>query len=240
MLPDLSANRSTTVERIVDALRTALLSGEFPPGTALREIDLAERMRVSRGSVREALLRLTEEGLLRRSSFRGVEVTRLTADEIRDLFLVRKLVELTAVDAAGKATPADLEVLVRAAEAFAAAIASGSALEQHEADLAVHATLVGFLGSARLSQIHAQLMSELQLALSAQYRGAASVPGQQLVNRHEEFIRLLLGGDTTGARLQLEQRLDQAQERLLRGERAEEPVDDGQEAVDGQPGTHTT
>jgi len=103
MLPDLSVNRSTTVERIVDALRTALLSGEFAPGSALREIDLAERMRVSRGSVREALLRLSEEGLVRRSSFRGVEVTRLTADEIRDLFLVRKLVELTAVDAAGNA-----------------------------------------------------------------------------------------------------------------------------------------
>lgn len=217
MLPDLSVNRSTTVERIVDALRTALLSGEFAPGSALREIDLAERMRVSRGSVREALLRLSEEGLVRRSSFRGVEVTRLTADEIRDLFLVRKLVELTAVDAAGNASAADLEVLVRAADAFAEAIASGSTLEQHEADLAVHAALVGFLGSPRLSQIHTQLMSELQLALSAQYRGAASVPGQQLVNRHEEFIRLLLEGDATGARLQLERRLDQAQERLMVG-----------------------
>lgn len=228
MLPDLSVNRSTTVERIADALRSALLSGEFAPGSALREVDLAERMRVSRGSVREALLRLSEEGLLRRSSFRGVEVTRLTAEEIRDLFFVRKLIELTAVDAAGTASAADLEVLARAAEAFAEAIASGSTLEQHEADLAVHTTLVAFLGSARLSQVHAQLMSELQLALSAQYRGATSVPGRQLVDRHEEFIRLLLAGDAPGARRQLEQRLDLAQERLLQGERGD----------DAEAGTH--
>jgi DNA-binding GntR family transcriptional regulator len=232
MLPDLSVHRSTTVERIVDALRAALHAGEFAPGSALREVDLAERMRVSRGSVREALLRLSEEGLVRRSSFRGVVVTRLTAEEIRDLFLVRKLIELTAVDAAGKASSADLEVLVRAVDAFTEAINSGSTLEQHETDLAVHTTLVGFLGSPRLSQVHAQLMSELQLALSAQYRGATSVPGQQLVNRHQEFVRLLLGGDATGARLQLERRLNLSQERLLRGERAEEPGPDGHEPAD--------
>jgi DNA-binding GntR family transcriptional regulator len=217
VLPDLLVNRSTTVERVADALRTALLSGEFPPGTALREVELAEHMRVSRGSVREALLRLSEEGLLRRSSFRGVEVKQLTADEIRDLFVVRKLIELAAVDAAAQAPPADLDVLVRAADAFAQAIASGSAPEQHRADLAVHAALVGFLGSPRLSRVHAELMSELQLALSAQYRGATSVPGHQLVDRHEQIIRLLRSGDAVGARRQLEQRLDLAQQRLLRG-----------------------
>lgn len=215
MLPELSVNRSTTVQVVADVLRTALLSGEFVPGTALREVELAERMKVSRGSVREALLRLSEEGLLRRSSFRGVEVKRLTSDEIRDLFVVRKLIELAAVDAAGKSKPADLEVLIAAVNSFTEAINSGSTLEQYKTDLDVHATLVGYLESPRLTRVHTELMSELQLALAAQYRGAASVPGQDLANRHEEFVRLLRNGDVSGARHQLEQRLDLAQERLL-------------------------
>lgn len=215
MLPDLSVNRSTTVERVSEALRAAVLSGDIGPGTPLREVDLAERMKVSRGSVREALVRLSDEGLLRRTSFRGVEVKQLTDDEIRDLFVVRKLIELSAVDAAGSADRSELADLSGAVDEFAQAIRSGSAVEQNRADIDVHVTLVALLNSPRLSRIHRELMSELQLALVAQYRESKNVPGNQLTNRHEEFLRMLLDGNTVGAREQLEQRLDQAQRLLL-------------------------
>ncbi|ABK75769.1 GntR family transcriptional regulator [Mycolicibacterium smegmatis] len=215
MLPDLSVNRSTTVERVSDALRAAVLSGELTPGTPLREVDLAERMKVSRGSVREALVRLSDEGLLRRTSFRGVEVKQLTADEIRDLFVVRKLIELTAVDAAGTAGAAALAELRRAVDEFGQAIRTGAAVDRNRADMFVHITLVGLLNSPRLSRIHGELMSELQLALVSQYRDSTILPGTELTNRHEEFLRMLLDGDTVGAREQLERRLDLAQRLLL-------------------------
>lgn len=215
MLPDLSVSRSTTVERISDVLRAALLSGDIAPGTALREIDLAERMKVSRGSVREALVRLSDEGLLRRTSFRGVEVKRLTADEIRDLFVARKLIELSAVDAAATTDRSALVELSRAVDEFTEAIRSGSAIDQNRADLDIHSALVGLLRSPRLSRVHRDLMSELQLALAAQYRGSEIIPGGKLVNRHEEFLRMLLHGDAAAARKQLEDRLDLTQQRLL-------------------------
>ncbi len=215
MLPDLSVNRSTTVERVSDALRTAVLSGELTPGTPLREVDLAERMKVSRGSVREALVRLSDEGLLRRTSFRGVEVKQLTADEIRDLFVVRKLIELTAVDAAATVGAAALAELRRAVVEFGQAIRTGDAVDRNRADMFVHIRLVGLLNSPRLSRIHGELMSELQLALVSHYRDSTILPGTELTNRHEEFLRMLLDGDTVGAREQLERRLDLAQRLLL-------------------------
>jgi DNA-binding GntR family transcriptional regulator len=216
MLPDLSVKRATTVERIADALREAMLSGELAPGVQLREVDLAEQLKVSRGSVREALLRLIDEGLARRDAFRSVEVTQLSASEVEDLFRVRKLIELNAVDAAGEATEPELAMLVRAGEAFAQAISSGTTNDQNRTDLGVHTALVALCGSPRLTQLHAGLMGELELALSAQYRGIGSLPGAELTDRHEEFIRLLRAGDTAAARAQLEQRLDLSRERLLR------------------------
>lgn len=222
MLPDLSVNRSTTVERVSDALRAAVLSGDLTPGTPLREVDLAERMKVSRGSVREALVRLSDEGLLRRTSFRGVEVKQLSDDEIRDLFVVRKLIELTAVDAAGSANVSELAGLRRAVDEFAQTIRTGSAIDRNRADINVHITLVGLLNSPRLSRIHRELMSELQLALVAQYRDSRILPGAQLTDRHEEFLRMLLDGNIVGAREQLEHRLDGAQ-RLLLGTCAADP-----------------
>ena len=214
-LPDLSVSRSTTVERVADVLRSALLSGDIAPGKALREVELADRMKVSRGSVREAFVRLTEEGLLRRTSFRGVEVKRLTKDEVRDLFVARKLIELSAVDAAGAANRSTLGDLNRAVEEFSEAIGHGSAVDQNRADIAVHAALVGSLHSPRLSRVHRDLMSELQLALAAQYRRTETIPGGRLANRHEEFLRMLVGGDVVGARTQLESRLDLAEQLLL-------------------------
>lgn len=227
MLPDLSIKRATTVERVADALRDAMLSGELAPGAQLREVELAEQLKVSRGSVREALLRLIDEGLARRDAFRSVEVTQLSASEVHDLFRVRKLIELNAVDCAGAATEAELAPLVRAGEAFAQAIRFGTTSEQNRTDLGVHTALVALCGSPRLTQLHAGLMSELELALSAQYRGVGSVPGAELTNRHEEFIRLLRAGETAAAHAQLEQRLDLSRERLLRAVSAN-TIADGQ------------
>ncbi|MGV9802909.1 GntR family transcriptional regulator [Mycobacterium sp. NPDC003449] len=223
-LPDLSVSRSTTVERISDVLRTALLSGDIAPGTALREVELAERMNVSRGSVREAFVRLSDEGLLRRTSFRGVEVKRLTDDEIRDLFVARKLIELAAVDAAGDAGRSALVDLRQAVDEFSQAIRDGSAIDQNRTDIDVHATLVRLLRSPRLSRIHRDLMSELQLALAAQYGGPETIPGGRLANRHEEFLQMLIDGDVSGARKQLESRLDLAQRLLLESSSSEANV----------------
>ena len=213
---DLSIDRATTVERVADALRSAMFAGKLRPGAALREVELADEMHISRGSVREALLRLTAEGLLTRTSFRGVQVKRLTLDEVRDAFLTRRLIELSGVDAARVAPAEDLEALYASVDDFASAV-SGEPNEQNETDLNVHRAIVHLLRSPRLTQVHSGLMAELRVALAAQYRGDDAVPAGDLVARHREFVRLIRANDIGAARAQLQERLNVAEERLLTG-----------------------
>jgi len=64
-------------EQVTDRLREEVLLGKFKPNEALREIPLAERFRVSRGPVRDALLQLSQEGLLEAIPNRGVRVGKV-------------------------------------------------------------------------------------------------------------------------------------------------------------------
>lgn len=216
MFSDLSLDRATTVERVADALRSAMFAGQLRPGAALREVELADEMGISRGSVREALVRLTAEGLLTRTSFRGVQVKKLTLDDVHDVFVTRRLIELSGVDAARVAPVRDLEALYASADAFASAI-RGEPNEQNETDLEVHRAIVRLLRSPRLTQVHDGLMAELRVALAAQYRGDDAVPGENLVDRHLEFVRLIRANDISAARAQLEERLHLAEQRLVAG-----------------------
>lgn len=215
LLPDLSIDRATTVQRVADALRSAMFAGDLRPGTPLREVELAEEMSVSRGSVREALLGLAEEGLLTRSSFRGVQVRKLTSDDVRDVFLTRRVIELSAVEAASNAPASELKALYVAADTFADAMRSGDSATQNETDLNVHRAIVGLLQSPRLTHIHSGLMAELRVALAAEYRGEDAVPQEELVDRHREFARMLRNNEIEAARAQLEERLKLAEERLV-------------------------
>ncbi|MEO7653050.1 MAG: GntR family transcriptional regulator [Bryobacteraceae bacterium] len=75
-LPELKAVAMRDI--IADALRGALLDRRFPPGEAIVESALAAEMKVSRGPVREALLLLTEQGLVTHSQNRGFAVLNFT------------------------------------------------------------------------------------------------------------------------------------------------------------------
>jgi DNA-binding GntR family transcriptional regulator len=167
--------------------------------------------------VREGLLRLTAEGLLTRTSFHGVQVKKLTLDDVRDMFLTRRVIELSGVDAAHGASWSDLEALRTSVDAFTSAMRRGETNEQNEADLNVHRAIVRLLRSPRLTQVHSGLMSELRVALAAAYRGEDAVPEEDLIDRHSEFLRMISANDIGTARTQLEERLNLAEERLVAG-----------------------
>ena len=69
-------------EQVTDRLREEVLLGKFEPGEALREIPLAERFRVSRGPIRDALLQLSQEGLLESVPNRGVRVGKVWDEKL--------------------------------------------------------------------------------------------------------------------------------------------------------------
>ena len=128
-LPDAPGLRAamTTLERtkadeIALVLEEEIVSGELEPGQVLRQEEVSERFDVSRTPVREALRRLAALGLVSFIPNRGVRVRTITAQELREAFLVRAELESLATEiAAPRFTEAELDELDAAEEAFSAA-----------------------------------------------------------------------------------------------------------------------
>lgn len=102
----------TSAERALATLRDLIMGGELTPGARLGEVELAERLGVSRTPVREALSRLAAEGLVEISPNRGARVVTWTVAELEGVFDLRSVLEpqLTA-HAVPNATPADVDEL---------------------------------------------------------------------------------------------------------------------------------
>jgi DNA-binding GntR family transcriptional regulator len=112
----------TLSTRTQDALRELILRGDLPPGARLGEVELAERLGVSRTPVREALGRLAAEGLVEVMPNRGARVTSWTVAQLEEVFDLRAALEpaLTAL-AVPRATAADADELEELARAMARA-----------------------------------------------------------------------------------------------------------------------
>lgn len=109
---------------LVDSLRLAILSSEFVPGQRLVEADLCDRFSASRRAIRDALMRLDQEGLVERKSNVGARVRNISVDEAIENAEVRLLVETFCVARAAQNINAEAaerlrdcaEALSRAAE----------------------------------------------------------------------------------------------------------------------------
>jgi DNA-binding GntR family transcriptional regulator len=109
----------TKADDIALALEEAIVSGEIPPGSTLRQEHLSEQFAVSRTPVREALRRLAALGLVSFEPNRGVRVRMLARDELREAFLVRAELESLATEiAATKISAAELVELEAAEKRF--------------------------------------------------------------------------------------------------------------------------
>lgn len=80
-----------------NALKRDIMLGVLPAGAALTELDLAAHFSCSQGTVREALLQLQEEGLVRRQGHRGTQVSECTEAEAVEMFRVRQQIECSGI-----------------------------------------------------------------------------------------------------------------------------------------------
>jgi DNA-binding GntR family transcriptional regulator len=113
-----------------NALKRDIMLGVLPAGTALTELELAAHFSCSQGTVREALLQLQEEGLVRRQGHRGTQVSECTEAEAVEMFRVRQQIEcsgiIRALQAPSRALISDLKAL------FAEMIDAGKAGDELE------------------------------------------------------------------------------------------------------------
>jgi DNA-binding GntR family transcriptional regulator len=192
----------TSAERVLHALRELILGGELAPGARLGEVELADRLGVSRTPVREALSRLAAEGIVEIQANRGARVATWTVAELEGVFDLRSTIEpeLTAyaVPAAGADDVAELEDLAQrmlevgspgAGQDLDALVPLNRAFHDRLVALADHPTLAAALAAAIhppivLRNFHAYDEASLRRSLA----------------HHAEIVAAIRAGDARWAR----------------------------------------
>lgn len=147
---------------VFHTLRQAILKGELAPGERLMEIQLADRLGVSRTPIREAIRKLELEGLVLMIPRKGAEVAKISEKSLRDVLEVRRSLEELAIElACQRMTEEEIEELSRVEEEFKKAVESGDAMRIAENDELYHDVIYKGTGNDRLVQIINNLREQM-------------------------------------------------------------------------------
>lgn len=153
------------------------MAGDYPPGSPLGEAELAERFGVSRGPVREALIQLEREYLVRSYPNRGVFVAALTEHEFDERIRLRSVLEPLALAAArDRMTPDRLAEIERHLQRLNDVAATGDQASYVACDYAFHLAVWEISGSALLKDMLVQVSAPVfvfESIVSERYRRAA-------------------------------------------------------------------
>jgi DNA-binding GntR family transcriptional regulator len=203
-------------DEVLNTLRQALITGSFAAGERIREVELAARLGVSRGTLREALRHLEQEGLVVTSPHRGTFVVNPTIDEIKDMYGLRIALEGYAAEQAAQfITPEDLDALQSVVDDFNALASTGRAAlaPRLGLDLQFHEMICEAGGNARLHRTWTELCAPLRLLLSA-FEEPFMNSGE-VVDQHQHVIDALRRGDGPAARAILVDHLIDSRDRML-------------------------
>ena len=143
---------------VFNTLRQAILRGELKPGERLMEIQLANKLGVSRTPIREAIRKLELEGLVLMIPRKGAEVAEITEKNLRDVLEVRCALEELAVQlACDRIDKQGIHKLQQAAKNFASVLDSEDITKIAEADVAFH----DIIYMARLIQLLNNLREQM-------------------------------------------------------------------------------
>ena len=209
--------QESTPAIIARALRRAISDGTFGPGDQLGEAALARTLGVSRGPLREAMQRLTQEGLLVSHRNRGLFVPDLTPESVADMYLLRTTVETAALDrvlesGSVEAATEAADALDTAVDAMAALAGEPRSAAMVAADLDFHHALVEAAFSPRLSRVHETVLVETSMCLHAM-RGTYTDAESRLAE-HREIAAAVRAGDAGRARALLVEHMNDGHARV--------------------------
>ena len=173
---------------VFNTLRQAILRGELKPGERLMEIQLANKLGVSRTPIREAILKLELEGLVLMIPRKGAEVADITEKSLRDVLEVRKALEELAVQlTCDKITKEQIRELEQAAEQFKKTLKSNDITEIAEADVRFHDIIYLATDNQKLILLLNNLREQMYRYRIEYLKRADKY--SQLLAEHEEIIR---------------------------------------------------
>jgi len=199
-------DRSTLRERALEALRLAITSGQYRPGDHLSEVALASRLGVSRGTVREALRHLQQEGLVTAGTRNMLRVSTVSPKDVRELFRVRAALEGLAV-AEIIASPQRDTAIAGLREALARlSDTDGDFATRLEADLDFHLQLCRLSGNDML--VEAWRYLEGRIRVTIMNCETVDTPISMMARtRHAPIVEAIERGDVEAAKSVVEQHM---------------------------------
>lgn len=200
-------------ERVTNLLRDEMIAGKITVGQTMGELELAERLHASRNTVREALRQLLCEGLVEYQRNKGVTARRLEEEDIKDIYTVRRTLELNALLSSRSI---EKEIIFRMEDSLnnvESAIAAGDWAGVATNSLRFHQSIVSILGSQRFNTFFASIIAQLRLLF-------ASAPDEKYfqqpwVERDRNILNCLLSDNRQLAAENLSQYLDESEQKLL-------------------------
>lgn len=192
---------------VFNTLRQAILRGELKPGERLMEIQLANKLGVSRTPVREAIRKLELDGLVLMVPRKGAEVAEITEKSLKDVLEVRKALEELAVQlACEKITKEDIAELKEAGEEFKKVLKSKDITEIAEADVRFHDILYMATDNQKLIQLLNNFREQMY-RYRVEYLKKEEVH-EQLIAEHDEIVESVTARDKDRATAVVCQHID--------------------------------
>ena len=194
----LRLEKTSLREQALTALRRAITTGQLPPGTHLVETELSEALQISRGTLREAMRQLQQEGLISAGARGRLSVRHLDAKEIKNIFDVRAALEsLAAQELASREDRTGAVAELRRAVADMEKWAASNLEDRIEADLKFHRTMCHLTGNETLLHLWSSL--EGSIRMSIMFAGVDRALKNMDAKRHYDIVDAIESGDTDKA-----------------------------------------
>ena len=188
-------------DQIYSQLAQALVKGQLLPGERLKIRDLSVQMGTSVTPVRDAILRLVQDGVLVMLSPRDIRVRRLTLEEYLEIRNIRVELEgMAASQAAMRATPADVERLLEQVRQNEEAVQSGATARAIELNQDFHFELCRLARMPLLSDILYRLWLKMGPLIAQSYDEG----GRNMIDHHFPVVEALRRNDPHAARVAIQ------------------------------------
>ena len=203
------------IDAVYSSLRDLIVSNALHAGQKLVDRDLAELLKVSRTPIREALGRLAMTGLVEKRVRRGYYVSKFSADQVKDLYEFRKMLEVHAVKlAAQNAQPSHLEEFDRILDELKklSSDPSGHA-KAVKLDMEIHELIARASGNASLHQAMQNVLDKVMCFISVEISNQDSLAAAH--RQHQTLLQLIKEKNVEGAAELIRMHVDTAQESLV-------------------------
>jgi DNA-binding GntR family transcriptional regulator len=203
----------TLTEAVIGHVRDAVVLGHFPPGSPLPEVQLAQQLNTSRGTVREALRALQDLGLVEILPHRGAYVTEISVPRTRDLIDLRSVLEGHAARKALERGPIEPEALRRLESAYQGMLDAADWPDETvaiEAHLAFHLAVAQVGGNELLIDVVQPLQLQTRRLIAyTQLLGSGEDEG------HTAIMDVLRGTDADEAERVVREHIERSGEMVI-------------------------